>query len=71
MHNCKKFVLPSTNTEFWYNKLSDNKKRDARNRKKLKKNGWNYFVIWECQLTKNREKILRRLVEILQIPFQR
>lgn len=61
MHRCKKFVLPSTNTEFWYDKLSKNKIRDKKNYRELKKAGWNYIIIWECQLFKNKEKTLNKL----------
>ena len=65
MHGCKKFVLPSTNAEFWYDKLSKNKMRDKRNYRKLKKVGWNYIIIWECQLSNNKEKILEKLYSTL------
>ena len=61
MHRCRKFVLPSTNTEFWHDKLSQNKKRDSKNYRNLKKAGWNYIIIWECQLSNNKWKILERL----------
>jgi DNA mismatch endonuclease (patch repair protein) len=65
MHNCKKFVLPSTNTKFWYNKLSGNKKRDKENFTRLKKTGWNYFLIWECQLAKKKGRILNKLIDTI------
>jgi DNA mismatch endonuclease (patch repair protein) len=65
MHRCKKFVLPSTNTEFWYDKLSKNKIRDKKNYRKLKKAGWNYILIWECQLSNNKDKILEKLYSTL------
>jgi len=71
MHKCRKFVLPSTNTEFWHEKLSKNKKRDMKNYIKLKKAGWNYFVIWECQLSSNKEKALEKLNDILQVLDQK
>jgi len=63
MHKCKKFVLPATNTDFWYEKLSQNKKRDTKDYVKLKKTGWNYIVIWECQLAKNEEKVLEKITD--------
>jgi DNA mismatch endonuclease (patch repair protein) len=61
MHRCKKFVLPSTNTVFWYDKLSKNRIRDKKNYRKLKKAGWSYIIIWECQLSNNKEKVLEKL----------
>jgi len=66
MHKCRIFVLPSTNTEFWYKKLSDNKVRDKKNYRALKKIGWKYIIIWECQLSKNRDKTLEKLHSILK-----
>ena len=66
MHNCRKFVLPSTNTIFWFEKLNKNKMRDKKNYKELKKLGWTYIVIWECQLFKNREKSLKKLFSAIQ-----
>jgi DNA mismatch endonuclease (patch repair protein) len=65
MHRCKKFVLPSTNTEFWYDKLSKNRIRDKKNYRKLKKAGWSYIIIWECQLSNNKEKVLEKLYSTL------
>jgi DNA mismatch endonuclease (patch repair protein) len=65
MHNCKKFVLPSSNTAFWSEKLSRNKIRDIDNYKKLKKSGWYYIIIWECQLSRNKDKILEKIDKTL------
>ncbi|MEK7691056.1 MAG: DNA mismatch endonuclease Vsr [Bdellovibrionota bacterium] len=42
--------LPKSKLDFWLEKLDENKKRDARNLKKLKGLGWRSLVIWECQL---------------------
>jgi DNA mismatch endonuclease (patch repair protein) len=71
MHKCKKFVLPSTNTEFWYDKLSQNKKRDTKNYRKLKKAGWNYIVIWECQLSNNKKRVLEKLHSKLRVLMEK
>jgi len=65
MHKCKRFVLPSTNTDFWYEKLSHNKKRDKKNYGKLKKSGWKYIIIWECQLSNTQEKTLNKLNDMI------
>ena len=51
---CKYFVLPSTNHEFWENKLYGNRKRDHENIIKLQNKGWRVIVIWECQLKKEQ-----------------
>lgn len=60
--NCKIFVLPKTNTEWWKNKIETTRKRDEKNQQLLKAEGWHVIVIWECQLKKkNRLKTLQWL----------
>lgn len=49
---CKYFILPSTNQDFWRNKLFGNRDRDHENTKKLQNAGWHVIVIWECELKK-------------------
>lgn len=62
--NCKIYVMPKTNKKFWYSKIENNIKRDKRNIRKLRNQGWNVIVIWECQLkNKNRDITLKRLVD--------
>ena len=36
--------------EFWKKKIGKNVTRDKSNYLTLKKNGWDYMVIWECEL---------------------
>ena len=64
-HNCKKGKLPSSNTDFWEKKISNNKSRDDKNFDLLVKLGWKVIIIWQCEITKtdNRIKILNRLLE--------
>lgn len=63
--NCKYFRIPSTNTEFWENKINTNIERDTRNIDKLEKAGWKVIVIWECDL-KNKEKRQQTLDNLLR-----
>ena len=64
-HNCKKGKLPSSNTDFWKEKISNNKSRDAKNSDLLVKLGWKVIIIWQCEISKidNRIKILNKLLE--------
>ena len=39
---------PSSNTEFWKNKLGQNAERDARNVQELLRRGWRIAIVWEC-----------------------
>ena len=62
--NCRYFVVPRTNTEFWLNKIETNRQRDARKITELQNLGWRVIVLWECQLKKNVvDETLQSLVE--------
>ena len=43
--------IPTTNREFWVNKIRRNQERDQKNYQVLQENGWQVIVVWECQLT--------------------
>jgi DNA mismatch endonuclease (patch repair protein) len=69
--NCKYFVLPKTQTEWWLKKIERNKQLDSENLLKLKNDGWKVFTIFECKLkpnlrAKTLEKLVKRLKKILQ-----
>ncbi len=65
MHTCKYgIVKPRTNAEFWENKRLGNVKRDRKNIRELKKNGWQVLVVWECW-TKNLPLLRRKLSAFL------
>ena len=49
-HGCAKSSRPSSNQEYWDQKLDGNVARDARNQKALMKSGWTVATIWECRL---------------------
>lgn len=52
-HDCGRFVWPSTNKEYWHNKINSTVKRDKKNTKLLEEQGWTVLVVWECQLKKS------------------
>ncbi|MDP3328271.1 very short patch repair endonuclease [Parvibaculum sp.] len=56
---------PKSNTSYWLEKLKRNVERDTENRKKLKVEGWNSLVIWECE-TKNADDIRELIVAFLK-----
>jgi len=53
--NCKYFVIPKTNTEWWMNKIHKNVNNDRKNKKKLTKLGWRVIEVWECELKSNKK----------------
>lgn len=67
MHTCKYGrVKPRTNAEFWENKRLGNVKRDRKNIRELKNDGWQILIVWECwtkDLSHLRKKLLAFLTE--------
>lgn len=49
-HNCSFFKWPSTNAEFWRQKINKNMYRDQANHQKIKQRGWRVLIVWECGL---------------------
>ncbi len=47
---CKIARLPKSRPEFWVEKLSGNRERDAIQLAALENMGWRVLTIWECQL---------------------
>ena len=61
---CPLCRLPKSRLDFWKAKLEGNRKRDSRNQRKLRKDGWRLMVVWECQLAE-LERLERRILEFL------
>jgi DNA mismatch endonuclease (patch repair protein) len=62
-HKCRKGKLPKTRTKFWAEKIQRNKKRDAINLRKLKRTGWQYLNVWECEIKKPR--LISKMLDFL------
>ncbi|NLL15307.1 MAG: DNA mismatch endonuclease Vsr [Bacteroidales bacterium] len=62
--NCKRSALPTSNTQFWEEKISKNIIRDSENIQKLLDMGYKVLTIWQCELTsKTRENSLNKLIK--------
>jgi DNA mismatch endonuclease (patch repair protein) len=57
---CKTANKPKSRTQYWDEKFTRNKQRDARNQRALKALGWRSLVVWECEL-KDSVSLRRRL----------
>ena len=65
---CRYFVVPKTNTEFWMNKIDANRVKDIKKISELEAMGWRVIVIWECQLkTVDKDETLSGLVNKLYL----
>jgi DNA mismatch endonuclease (patch repair protein) len=47
-HECPLFKWPATRTDFWRQKISENRRRDKRSIDCLREDGWRVMVVWEC-----------------------
>lgn len=67
-HDCHVFRIPSTNTEFWKNKIERNRKNDCVSCGKLLESGWRICVVWECatRIADGTEIIAQRLSDWLR-----
>jgi DNA mismatch endonuclease Vsr len=62
-HDCKRGKLPVSNKFFWENKITQNKARDQKNYVELNTAGWDYLVIWGCELKKKNLDFLINKIE--------
>lgn len=64
-HSCARGRAPSTNTDFWSEKLAANTRRDKSAIHSLRRAGWSVLTLWECQL-KDLSATERRLIRFLR-----
>ena len=58
---------PKTKQQYWIDKIENNMRRDRRNRRKLRAEGWQVMRVWDHQLATiaRRERTLRKIKEFL------
>ena len=62
---CTRASLPKTRTQYWSDRVAENRKRDVRSISALERLGWSVLVVWECE-TKNVRSLAERLSGFLQ-----
>lgn len=60
---CKRAKLPETHMVFWKKKIEKNIKNDTKNSIALKNLGWDYLVIWQCEITSNNIERLKKRIQ--------
>ncbi len=65
--NCALSRMPKSNQNFWIGKLEGNKARDQNEYMRLREEGWDVMVIWECEL-KDLEAVRLRIARFLGKP---
>lgn len=64
-HDCKAGQRsPTANAEFWENKRTRTKNRDAEQLSRLESAGWKVLTVWECEL-RDRSALERHLDQFL------
>ena len=49
-NNCKYFIIPKTNTQWWIEKINKTKQNDSNNELKMTLKEWKVITIFECEL---------------------
>jgi len=62
---CPLTRLPKSRLDFWKPKLEGNRRRDERNQRLLRELGWDYLIIWECEI-KNQSDLRERVTRFLE-----
>ena len=62
---CRYTTTPKTRATFWREKFEQNKKRDRRVTRQLKRLGWKVLIVWECE-TKDPQRLARTLKTFLR-----
>ena len=49
-HSCRAGRLPTSNVDYWFDKLRANTRRDRLRAAALRRLGWRVWTVWECEL---------------------
>jgi len=65
-HGCSRcYRAPTTNVEFWRNKIENNKKRRNKVKRHLKKDGWKVLEFWEHRVHSEPQQIAKTIASYL------
>ena len=65
-HDCHRNLTPRTNAKAWREKIEGNQARDRKTSRLLRQEGWTVIRIWECNLAKNPDRCLAKIVKALE-----
>lgn len=63
--DCPLFRLPKSRTEFWKDKITANRERDALVRTELRSRDWRVIEVWECAMKGRNRLAPLELAEML------
>lgn len=61
---CKLARLPKSRLDFWVPKLEANRHRDLAHQEQLARRGWQFLIVWECQI-KHSEELKKNIRDFL------
>jgi DNA mismatch endonuclease (patch repair protein) len=64
--DCREGRIPSSNSKFWKEKLERNISKDKMHVEALELAGWNVIVVWECEIEKQLDMTLNKIVSMLK-----
>ena len=61
--NCPYATTPTSHVDFWTKKFKDNVERDKKNEMLIKNSGWNYIIVWTCQIKNSTflEQLIKKI----------
>lgn len=62
---CRYSHVPQSRTEYWSEKISRTKMRDKQYLSDLEADGWHTLVIWECEIRKDPQGSIDRIIDSL------
>jgi len=63
--NPRRFIMPKSNKMYWKAKIENNKARDKKVNRLLKKDGWKIIRIWEYDIKHNFNVCINKLIKAL------
>jgi DNA mismatch endonuclease, patch repair protein len=63
---CRGGRIPKSRKRYWEPKLLGNVERDKKNIRKLRKLGWRVKVVWECEINKNPQTTIDKVIRFLE-----
>lgn len=62
---CRHSHTSKSRKEYWEEKIAKTKLRDEKNFQLLVNSGWKVIVIWECEIKKNFNIIIEKIIECI------
>ena len=62
-HKCPKcYIEPKSKKKYWLPKLEKNIQRDKKNKRALKKQGYEVIILWEHEIKRDMPRILKKIL---------